>query len=233
MMRFRLRTLLILMALGPPVLAFALICSVFGCTKKKYVSENSIKFGAFSFPIERDSSGITAQIDAHDGLVKWNIDVRAAESDSPPAEYEFARAPHMGVQISADSDMDLSSLDGHEFRVGTVPARSKELPDAGHCYVGIHLLNYNHLVRFLKASRGHAAIRWSFDATETSSVDPIKVRVVASELPLTEVSVWFENEEPSIERARSLAAKCFDLSDLGEPTIDRWMVRFMVKPAAN
>src|SRR3954454_18237274 len=103
-MRFGLRTLMIVLGVGTPVMAFALICSVVGCTEKKNVSEKSIKIGTFSFPIGRRSSDITAHIDASDGLARWNIDVRAAEPDSLPAEYEFARAPHVGVQISADAN---------------------------------------------------------------------------------------------------------------------------------
>ena len=46
MPRYCLRTLLIVLALGPPVLVFVLVCSLLGCTQKKNVSVNSIDIEA-------------------------------------------------------------------------------------------------------------------------------------------------------------------------------------------
>ena len=161
------------------------------------------------YPIDLKKSCITASFTADSETCSVNMTVKAAPK--PRHDWSAIQPPRIEFGFSFEGDW--------RKLVGSTQSYTSDWMDTdadrGIFYDGIFTGTNNHKVNFVSRDRNLFHVQWECRIGDSAD-DTYPVKIDAH-IPLTQVRVYSQQNKISLEEAKQIVGKQFDLNDLEEP----------------
>lgn len=178
--------------------------------------QDFLRYLEVDFEVDSEESALRAYINPERNDVTWELNIECTDEYIP----DHMQPAHLeGPPIH--SNKEWRELSGAEFQISFDEDEVHPIMpgNPGNIYVGWHAFPNDHLIRFVTRNGSRFLVEWMCAAKETPSDPPEPIEVLA-EIPFTELVVW-SNDRLTLESAKKLASRHFDLSDFEEPELEQ------------
>ena len=177
--------------------------------------ENVLRYMGVDFGIDQEKSSLQVHIQPDDEQAYWSLDIQCLNELIPS---------HMQPADLSGPPMPFGKpwreLEGQTFHITYGDQNLHPIMPDNPCniYVGWHACPDEHVIKMTKREGKWFSIDWTCVAKESAGEEGEDVWV-NGDIPLTKAVVW-SKQALSLEEAKQLAARYFDLQELGEPEVD-------------